>query len=205
MSATACYIQRSDRRGAHISGYRIAFDIGGTFTDLVLVDQSTGEIRLHKLLTTPANPAEASLRGVDELTRDAHIETADLDLAVHGTTLVTNAIIERKGARVGLLTTRGFRDAIEIGREQRYDIDDLFITFPEPLVPRRHRMEIDERLSRDGTSSGHWRREPSQQRSASSWTTACRAWPCVSYTATEMIATSGMRSRQSAMSRRRYP
>ena len=133
-----------------MSGYRIAFDIGGTFTDLVLIDEGSGEIRLHKLLTTPSDPAEASLRGIDELSRTAEIAPSDLDLAVHGTTLVTNAIIERKGARVGLITTKGFRDAIEIGREQRYDIDDLFITFPDPLVPRRRRLEIAERISRDG-------------------------------------------------------
>lgn len=131
-------------------GYRVAFDIGGTFTDLVLQDDQTGEIWLHKLLTTPANPSEGSLRGIDEITADNGVQVADLDLAVHGTTLVTNAVIERKGARVGLVTTRGFRDAVEIGREQRYDIDDLFITFPDPLVERELRKEVDERMSRDG-------------------------------------------------------
>jgi len=131
-------------------GYRVAFDIGGTFTDLVLQDDQTGEIWLHKLLTTPANPSEGSLRGIDEITVDNGVQVADLDLAVHGTTLVTNAVIERKGARVGLVTTRGFRDAVEIGREQRYDIDDLFITFPDPLVERELRKEVDERMSRDG-------------------------------------------------------
>lgn len=133
-----------------MSGFRIAFDIGGTFTDLVLIDESSGAIHLHKLLTTPADPAQASLQGIDEVSRQASVTPAELGLAVHGTTLVTNAIIERKGARVGLLTTKGFRDAIEIGREQRYDIDDLFITFPEPLVPRQRRLEIGERMSRDG-------------------------------------------------------
>lgn len=133
-----------------MSRYRLAFDIGGTFTDFVLVNESTGEVRLHKLLTTPSDPAAASLQGIQDLVSEERVGHDDISLAVHGTTLVTNAIIERKGAEVGLLTTRGFRDAMEIGREQRYDIDDLFITFPEPLVPRKRRLELGERVSRDG-------------------------------------------------------
>lgn len=133
-----------------MSRHRLAFDIGGTFTDFVLVNEDTGEVRLHKLLTTPSDPAAASLQGIQELVSEADVGHIDISLAVHGTTLVTNAIIERKGAKVGLLTTRGFRDAMEIGREQRYDIDDLFITFPSPLVPRKRRLEVGERMSRDG-------------------------------------------------------
>ena len=129
---------------------RIAFDIGGTFTDLVLLDDETGTVELHKVLTTPSQPAHGSLTGIRELLERMGMTAHQLSLAVHGTTLVTNAVIERKGAKVGLVTTRGFRDAIEIGREQRYDIDDLFITFPEPLVPRVRRLEISERSSRDG-------------------------------------------------------
>ena len=69
---------------------------------------------------------------------------------MHGTTLVTNALIERSGARLGLITTRGFRDILEMGTEQRYDIYDLFLQFPDPLVPRRHRLEVAERMDRDG-------------------------------------------------------
>jgi 5-oxoprolinase (ATP-hydrolysing) len=129
---------------------RIAFDIGGTFTDVVLLDDRSGAISMHKVLTTPSEPARGSLEGIRELLGGSEVSPSHLSLAVHGTTLVTNAVIERKGARVGLITTRGFRDAIEIGREQRYDIDDLFITFPEPLVPRMRRLEISERTSRDG-------------------------------------------------------
>lgn len=129
---------------------RIAFDIGGTFTDLVLLDEESGAVELHKVLTTPAQPAQGSLAGIRELLERLGLDARDLALAVHGTTLVTNAVIERKGAIVGLVTTKGFRDAIEIGREQRYDIDDLFITFPDPMVPRVRRLEISERTSRDG-------------------------------------------------------
>ncbi len=130
--------------------YRIGLDIGGTFTDLVLHDDATGEIRLHKVLTTPQDPSEGALRGLRELCGAAGIGLSDVGLLIHGTTLVTNALIERTGARTGLLTTRGFRDILEMGKEQRYDIYDLFLKFPEPLVPRPWRLEIDERVDRDG-------------------------------------------------------
>ncbi len=80
----------------------------------------------------------------------AGIALADVAEIVHGTTLVTNALIERRGARLGLITTRGFRDILEMGTEQRYDIYDLFLQFPEPLVPRRRRLEVAERMDRDG-------------------------------------------------------
>jgi 5-oxoprolinase (ATP-hydrolysing) len=129
---------------------RIGLDIGGTFTDLVLLDDATGAIRLHKVLTTPEDPAEAALSGLRDLCRAASIGLEAVHLLVHGTTLVTNAIIERTGARTALLVTRGFRDILEMGKEQRYDIYDLFLRFPEPLVPRRWRLEVDERVDRDG-------------------------------------------------------
>ncbi len=132
------------------SRYRVGLDIGGTFTDLVLLDEATGDVRLHKVLTTPGDPADGALHGLDELCRAAGIGLRDVGMLVHGTTLVTNAIIERTGAPVALLTTRGFRDILEMGKEQRYDIYDLFLRFPEPLVPRRRRIEIDERVDRDG-------------------------------------------------------
>ena len=130
--------------------YRVGIDIGGTFTDFVLIDESSGELRIHKRLTTPDDPARAALAGLAELAAAGGCEIADLAMVVHGTTLVTNAIIERTGARVGLLTTRGSRDVLEMGREQRYDIYDLFLQFPAPLVPRDLRHEVDERMSRDG-------------------------------------------------------
>src|SRR6185437_4061645 len=132
--------------------YRIGFDIGGTFTDFILLDTERSEIRLHKCLTTPQDPSVGALTGLTELLAAAGIMLADVKDVVHGTTLVTNALIERTGARLGLITTRGFRDILEMGTEQRYDIYDLFLRFPDPLVPRRHRLEVAERMDRDGNA-----------------------------------------------------
>ncbi len=130
--------------------WRIGFDIGGTFTDFILYDAQERSVRLHKRLTTPHDPSEAALIGLVELTAMADIGLADVEDIVHGTTLVTNAIIERNGAKLGLITTRGFRDILEMGTEQRYDIYDLFLTFPEPLVSRDLRLEVAERIDHDG-------------------------------------------------------
>ena len=130
--------------------YRVGLDIGGTFTDFVLVDGDTGAMRIHKCLTTPDDPSVGALEGLEALLSEAGLTFADVGHLVHGTTLVANAIIERRGAKLALLTTRGFRDALEMGKQQRYDKHDLFLQFPEPLAPRGLRREIDERISRDG-------------------------------------------------------
>ena len=130
---------------------RIGFDIGGTFTDLVLLDPRTEALSVHKALTTPLDPAAGAIAGLDALMRQANARWEEVGVVVHGTTIVTNAIIERKGASTALLTTRGFRDVIESGTEQRYDIHDIFLKFPAPLVPRVLRFEISERLAQDGT------------------------------------------------------
>jgi len=130
--------------------YRLGFDIGGTFTDFVLFDAATGAIRLHKCLTTPQDPAVGALAGIAAITAAAGITLAEISELLHGTTLVTNALIERRGAMLGLITTQGFRDILEFGIEQRYDIYDLFLKFPEPLVPRRRRIEVAERVAHDG-------------------------------------------------------
>ena len=137
---------QSSERGA-----RVGIDIGGTFTDFLLVDSSTGSFNVHKVLTTPDDPSRAVLDGLRALLSATGVEPAEITQIVHGTTLVTNALIERKGARTGLITTRGFRDAVEIGREHRYDLYDLFIDLPEPLVPRYLRLEVDERVFSDGS------------------------------------------------------
>ena len=127
---------------------RFGFDIGGTFTDFVLIDEQSGAIRTHKTLTTPHDPALAVLQGWREL---VSAEDAPLvESAIHGTTLFTNALIERKGARAAFLTTKGFRDILEMGKEMRYDIYDLLLVLPEPLVPRRLRLEVEERLNGRG-------------------------------------------------------
>ena len=130
---------------------RIGVDIGGTFTDLVWVDDATGSVRVGKLLTTPKEPAQAVEQGIVTLLADAGSTPATVRTVIHGTTLATNALIERKGAKVGLLTTAGFRDALEIGREGRYDMYDLFIDPPATLVPRHLRLEVAERILADGS------------------------------------------------------
>jgi 5-oxoprolinase (ATP-hydrolysing) len=130
--------------------YRIGIDIGGTFTDFILYDAHGRNVLLHKVLTTPNDPSKAAMLGLDEITKMAGITLSDVSEILHGTTLVTNAIIERKGAKLGLITTLGFRDVLEMGFEQRYDIYDLFLSFPVPLVPRDLRLEVPERIDRDG-------------------------------------------------------
>ena len=102
--------------------YRAGVDIGGTFTDLILVNELTGEFILGKELTTPEDPSQAVETVLCDALHRAGIDAAQLTHLVHGTTLVTNAVIERKGARTVLLATAGFRDAIEIGRENRYEL-----------------------------------------------------------------------------------
>lgn len=133
------------------SRWRVGFDIGGTFTDFVLYDDESATVTLHKRLTTPHDPSEAALKGLEEILAMRGVSHADLAEIVHGTTLVTNAVIERKGAPVGLITTRGFRDILEMGTEQRYDIYDLFVTFPDPIVSRELRLEVDERITASGS------------------------------------------------------
>lgn len=131
--------------------YRLGCDIGGTFTDFVLLNDETGEMRINKCLTTPSDPSDAVEQGIRELEEKTPDIVGKLDEVIHGTTLVINSIIERKGAKTGLITTRGFRDVLELGREIRYAPYDIFAEFPKPLVPRRFRIEVDERIRSDGT------------------------------------------------------
>jgi N-methylhydantoinase A len=131
--------------------HRVGIDIGGTFTDLVLVDDATGERAVGKVLTTPDDPSEAVENGLVELLEREDVAVKGLKTIVHGTTLVTNALIERKGAKTALLTTEGFRDAVAIGTEHRYDMYDIFIEKPEPLVPQGLRYGVRERMLDDGS------------------------------------------------------
>ena len=130
---------------------RLGVDIGGTFTDLVVIDEATGAARVGKILTTPKDPAHAVEQGIATLLEESRTAPGAVRAVVHGTTLATNALIERKGARTALLTTEGFRDALEIRHEGRYDMYDLFIDPPAPLVPRHLRLEVRERLLADGS------------------------------------------------------
>ena len=129
--------------------YRIGVDIGGTFTDLVMID-SQGHLVNEKVLTTPHDPSQGVLTGVSLITKNNGVLPEQVDNIIHGTTLVANALIERKGVVTALVTTQGFRDVLQIAREWRYDIYDLFLTPVEPLVPRSLRFEVKERVAFDG-------------------------------------------------------
>ena len=130
--------------------FRLGFDIGGTFVDFALQDERAGRLYTGKALTTTDDPARGVLAGAQALL-DAHgVAWGDVRQVVHGTTLGANAVIERKGALTGLITTRGFRDVLEIQRQLRYNIHDLFIDKHPPLVPRRLIAEVGERLRYDG-------------------------------------------------------
>ena len=132
------------------STYRLGCDIGGTFTDFVLVNDESGEFYINKCLTTPKDPSDAVEEGIRELLERVPGFVKRVDEFIHGTTLVINAIIERKGAKTGLITTKGFRDVLELGREIRYDAYDIFSEYPKPLVPRSLRAEVSERITADG-------------------------------------------------------
>ncbi len=129
---------------------RIGVDVGGTFTDFVLVDREKGRIHTGKRMTTPHDPSVAIIEGIERILAEANRSIGEVSDVVHGTTLVTNTVIERKGARVGLITTKGYRDAHEMGKEMRYDLYDLFFEKPAPLVPRRRRFEVAERMDAEG-------------------------------------------------------
>ena len=129
---------------------QVAFDVGGTFTDFVLQD-ADGRLHTHKRLTTYPDPSEACLAGLDELFAQAAVPWGDLDRAVHGTTLGSNVVIERKATHVALVTTKGFRDVLWIGRQKRYQLYDLQIDKPPPLLDRDWILEVDERILADGS------------------------------------------------------
>ena len=125
-------------------------DIGGTFTDFVAVDDAQARVATLKTLTTPPDPTIAVLSGLEDIVLRMSAKMNDVSVIVHGTTLATNAIVERRGAPTALLTTRGFRDVLEMARERRYDIYDLLFRVSEPLVPRHRCWEATERLGKDG-------------------------------------------------------
>jgi N-methylhydantoinase A len=128
---------------------RLAVDIGGTFTDVVLA--LPDRMFSTKLLTTHAAPADAVISGTEMILGEAGVPAASLDLVIHGTTLATNALIERKGARTALITTAGFRDSLEIAYEHRFEQYDLYMERPQPLVSRDLRLEVPKRLAADGS------------------------------------------------------
>ncbi len=131
--------------------YRVGVDIGGTFTDLIVFDEASGRFAVGKALTTPHDPSLAVETVLLETLEQAGIPASAVQQIIHGTTLVTNAIIERKGSPTALLTTQGFRDAIEIRRENRYELYDLMLEMPQSLVPRYLRFDVPQRTLADGT------------------------------------------------------
>jgi N-methylhydantoinase A len=131
--------------------YSLGIDIGGTFTDLVVYDHARGRQHNRKVLTTHDDPARAVAAGVEGLLTRHRLPAGEFTRVVHATTLFTNALIERRGAVTGLITTAGFGDTLEIGRERKFELYDLNIVKPEPLVPRNLRAEVRERLAADGS------------------------------------------------------
>ena len=125
-------------------------DIGGTFTDICLLDPKTGRSATRKVLTTHRDPGKAVLAGLSGALADEGLTPDRVAIIVHATTLATNALIERTGARTGMLTTRGFRDIIEVGHEQLYDLYDIHLDLPAPLVPRALRRPVAERTASEG-------------------------------------------------------
>ncbi len=130
--------------------HRVGIDIGGTFTDMLLVGED-GAAVIGKTLTTPGDPSLAVENALRPVLDDGSVKRGERGTLIHGTTLVTNALIERKGAPTALLTTAGFRDAVEIGREHRYELYDLNLELPKPLVPRHLRFDVRERIAADGS------------------------------------------------------
>jgi len=122
---------------------RIAVDIGGTFTDFVCLDEISGELVDEKAHTTPGNFAEGVINAIAK----TDVELAETAYFVHGTTVVINAVTERKGAKTALVTTKGYRDALEIGRANRPALYNYFYRKPRPYVPRSLRFEVEERLN----------------------------------------------------------
>jgi N-methylhydantoinase A len=130
--------------------YALGVDIGGTFTDLALVETRGGRVLAGKVLTNYADLAAGVLQGVTDLIARHHVPASQVRKVVHGTTLATNALIQRRGARTAMIVTRGFRDLLEMARESRYDIFDIELEMPAPLVPRRLMFEVTERLDAKG-------------------------------------------------------
>ncbi len=132
-------------------GYRLGIDVGGTFTDLVLYDEGSGALVVEKVPSVPSDPSEGIVQGILRVLKRAGVAPAAVSHVAHGTTVATNALLERTGARTALITTRGFRDLLEIARQKRPSLYDLHARKPVPLVPRHRRLEVAERIMADGS------------------------------------------------------
>ena len=130
--------------------WRVGVDIGGTFTDVAVVEEASGRIGVAKVLTTPSDLTAGVLYALQSAMNRYDVVNTEVGLLSHATTVVTNAILEEKGARAALITTRGFRDVLELRRSARANLYDLFQDAPATLIPRRRRFEISERIGADG-------------------------------------------------------
>jgi len=130
--------------------WRLGIDVGGTFTDLALLDEGSGRLVIGKVPSVPADPSEGILHGITRILAEAGVAPADIAYLAHGTTVATNTLLQRKGARTGVVTTRGFRDLLEIARQRRPSLYDLHVPKPAPLAPRALRHEVPERIMADG-------------------------------------------------------
>jgi N-methylhydantoinase A len=130
--------------------YRLGIDIGGTFTDFCVLDETSGKTMIAKMPSTPSHPSRAVIAGLDHLSKRHNVAQAEIDYFVHGTTIGVNTLLERKGARTGLLVTNGFRDIMTLGRSRLPDIFDLLVEKPAPLIGPRYVREIHERIMHDG-------------------------------------------------------
>ena len=132
---------------------RIGVDVGGTFTDLIYIDDEAGRVIVHKTPSTPADPSIGTVQGISELCAMAGIEPAQLDQVFHGTTVATNIVIEHNGAKVGMITTKGYRDILHIARHKKPMNFSLWQNLPwqaQPIVRRRFRLTVDERIDKNG-------------------------------------------------------
>ena len=127
-------------------GWLIGVDVGGTFTDLFAFDPGTRRTEVHKVPSTPDDPSRAIVAGLEGLRDRKGVPIAEMTRFAHGTTVATNALIQRRGGRLALITTKGFRDLLEIGRQVRPRIYDLQADYPPPLIPRERCFEADERV-----------------------------------------------------------
>src|SRR5215475_11231330 len=130
--------------------WRIGVDSGGTFTDICLFEESTGRIAVWKVSSTPADPSRAVVSGMSEALVQVGAHASEVSYFCHGTTVATNALIQHRGAPTGLITSDGFRDLLEIGRQKRPDLYDLQADKPPVLVERDLRLEVPERVHHDG-------------------------------------------------------
>jgi N-methylhydantoinase A len=131
--------------------WRLGIDTGGTFTDLALVDEKRGVVGVLKVPSTREDPSVSIATGTEKILREHGINASEIGFLGHGTTVATNAVLEGTTAKVGLLTTEGFRDVLELARQRRPDLYDLDVAKPDPIVPRDRRLEVTERLDRDGS------------------------------------------------------